>query len=57
MHSTWQTGVANGRLGVSGEARFQISPEKWLLGNIKEGKVRFRLSRHLSEQIAIAQKL
>ena len=35
MRSTWQTGVANVRLEFSGEARFQIFTQKWLLGNIK----------------------
>ena len=35
MQGTWQTGVANATLQFSGEARFQIFTQKWLLGNIK----------------------
>ena len=35
MRNMWQTGVANARLEFSGEARFQIFRQKWLLGNIK----------------------
>ena len=35
MRSTWRTGITNARLTFSGEARFQIFTQKWLLGNIK----------------------
>ena len=33
MESTWPTGDANARLEFSGEARFLIFTQKWLLGN------------------------
>ena len=42
MQSIGQTGVANGKLDFSGEARFQIFTQKWLLGNMKYF-VRFKL--------------
>ena len=35
MQSMWQTGATNARFEFSGEARFQIFIQKWLLGNIK----------------------
>ena len=35
MQSMWRNGVGNARREFSGEARFQIFTQKWLLGNIK----------------------
>ena len=34
MQSMWQTGATNARFEFSGEARFQIFIQKWLLGTL-----------------------
>ena len=59
MQGMWQTGVANARVEFSGEVRFHIFTQKWLLGNINyfvSFKLKSLKSNSLRQNITLSKQ-